>query len=90
METKFVPLNTNFVPSDTKFVPLVVTPVTTLTHTSPTKMIYNITFIRYREEKKGGGAREILNFQKYFFHKLFLENKIRFKKLSHIVEKSFW
>ena len=35
-------------------------------------------------------GRRGFKLSKIFFQKLFLENKIRFKKLSHIVEKSFW
>ena len=47
-------------------------PVTTITHTSPTKIHYNIIFYKISRRKEGGGGKEkIKKPQKYFSKKLF-------------------
>jgi hypothetical protein len=50
-------------------------PTTSLTHTSPTKILEYCLKIFRKETWKGGGAREILNFKKYFL-KITFEKKI--------------
>ena len=61
-------------------------PTTTLTYTSPTKILeYCLKVFREEKWKGGGGVREILNFKKYFRKNIF-GKEIGFKKLSHIVQ----